>query len=87
MVVGVVLEKRAVNLVSAAAGLDVDRGAARKSLLGVKTVRDDIDFLDRFQRRYVRRDVRQLDVVRTHAVDARIVLVVARPVDVEFQRP
>src|SRR5207249_10795321 len=45
-----------------------------------------VDFLNGFERRDVRCNVRQLHVVSAHAVDPSVVLVVARPVDIKSQR-
>ena len=84
--VGVVLERRAVQRVGPALDLRVDRRAAGQTLLGVEAVGDDVDRFERFERRNVGGDVRQPDVGRADAVDADVVRAAARAVDVEHQR-
>src|ERR1051326_2034775 len=86
MVVVVVLKDVAVDLVGAALGFHVDGGATGKALFGLEAVRRHVHLLNGIQRRDVGIDVRRLDVVCTHAVNLRIVLVVAGPVDVERKR-
>ena len=86
MVIGVIFKRRAVHLVRPGFGLQVNGGAARQTLFGVKAVGDDIDFLERFDGRNVGDHVRQQNVVRADAVNARAVLIVAGAVDVELQR-
>ena len=53
MIVAVILEQGAVNLVGAALSLDIDGRAPGEALLRVKAVCDDVDFLDGFQARDV----------------------------------
>ena len=87
VLVGVIFKRRSMHLVRSALGLDVDGGATRQALLGVETVRDNVDLLDRFEGRDVGDHMRELDMRGTDAVDARVVLVVACSIDRELQRP
>jgi hypothetical protein len=67
--------------------LQADRGPAGQALFRVHAVGDDVDLLDRFEGRDVGDHVGKLDVGGADAVDAGVVLIVARPVDRELQRP
>jgi hypothetical protein len=80
-----VFESGPVHLVGAAFDGHVDGGAAGQPLLGVEAAGNNVHLLDRLERRDVGDDMRQLHGGGTHAVDARIVLVVARAVDVELE--
>ena len=80
------LERRPAKIVRAALDLDVDGGSTREPLLGVEAARHDVDGLQRFERRDVRRHVRQPDVGGAHAVDPDVVGAAAGAVDVEHQR-
>ena len=60
------------QLIGAALGLYVDGGAVRESLLGVGAGGDDVDGLDRFVRRHVRRIELHPGVRVGHAVDADV---------------
>ena len=86
VLVGEILEARSVKGIGSALGRHVDRGAAGEALLGVHAVGHDVHFLDRFERRDIGDDVRQLDVRGADAVDPRVVLIVAGPVDAELER-
>ena len=86
VLVGVVLERRAVHRVGAALDLRVDRRAAGQALLRVEAVGDHVDGFERFERWHVGRDVRQPDIGRADAVDADVVRAAAGAVDVEDQR-
>ena len=84
-IVAVVLEGRTVQVVGSALDLHVHRGAAREPLLGIEAVGDDVDGVDRFERRNVGRHVRQPDVGSGHTVDADVIRASAGSVDVEGQ--
>src|SRR5205085_6787570 len=60
--IGVIFESGAMKIICPALDLDVDGCAARQSLLSIKAVGDNVDRLDCFERRHVRRDVRQPDI-------------------------
>ena len=87
MLVGVMLERRSVDGVGSAPGLHVDGRPAGEALFRIHAVGDDVDLLDRLEGRDVGDHVRELDVGGADAVDARVVLIVARPVDRELERP
>lgn len=70
LVAEVILERRPVNLVGAAADLNVDSGAAGLPLFGGEAVGDHVDGFDRFERRYIRGDVRQPGLLAGGAVYA-----------------
>ena len=74
------------EVVRAALDLHVDRGSAGEPLLRVEAVGDDVDGLERFERRDVGGHVRQPDVRRAHAVDADVVRAAGRAIHVEHQR-
>ena len=86
MLVREIFEPRSVNGIRSAARLHVDGRPAGEPLLRVKAVGDDVDFLNRLEGRDVGDDVRQLNVRGADAVNPRVVLIVARAVDREFQR-
>ena len=87
VLVGVMLERRSVDGVGSTPGLQIDGRPAGEALLRVHAVGDDVDLLDRLESRDVGDHVRKLDVGGADAVDAGIVLIVARPVDRELERP
>ena len=74
------------EVVRAALDLRVDGRSARETLLRIEAARDDVDGIERLERRHVGRDVRQPDVGRADPVDADVVGAAARAVDVEDER-
>src|SRR6185369_4283432 len=85
--VRVITPASAVKVVAATLDANVDRCAARESLFGVKRVRDDVHFLDRFRRRHVNRVRRQPWIDDAGAVNARVVLQARHAVDVVGDGP
>ena len=81
VLVVVVPEARAVHFVGAALDLQVDGGTASQALLGVKRAGDDVDDLDRLQRRVDARHVGQIGVVARRSVDADVVGLVGSAID------
>ena len=73
------------KLVGAALDQHVGRHTARQPLIGVEGARRHADRFDGFERRNIRRDVRQPQVVRNGAFDANGVGVAGRAVRAERQ--
>src|SRR3954468_2933930 len=58
LIVGVILETGSMHCICTALDLHIDGATTSQALLRVKTVGDDIDAIDGFQRRDVRGDMR-----------------------------
>ena len=85
VLVEVIAERRAAQLIGSALDHHVRRHAAGESLIGVERAGDDADGVDGLQRRHVRRDVRQPEVVRNGPFDPDGVGVARRSVRIEAQ--
>ena len=81
------LVEAAVKFVGAGFDLDVDGGAAGHPLLGVKTVGDDVDRLDRVLGRHVGDDMREPRIAHRRAVEPRVVVGEGGSVEVGDEGP
>src|SRR2546429_376417 len=75
------------EIVGAALDLHIYCAAAGQSLLRIEAVRDDVNSLDGFHRRYVSGDVRKPNVVAAGAIDTHVVGARAGSVYVVAQCP
>ena len=80
-----VLKKNSVELIAAGLGDDGDGRAAGHPLFGIEIIGGNVDFLNGFRWRHVHSMVRQPDEHIRGTVDASVVVVPIRAVDVRAQ--